>query len=114
MVKRYDPDDPTSGPYLLRWEFGYICMLELWGPPAVVTEKLNELENPRAPLESSRASAALALIGRKRNGASRPSGALLVADADSAVALTASNDGERGPWSARPAVPPAYARVVGS
>jgi hypothetical protein len=52
MVSRHDPDDPTSGPYFLLWEFGYICMLELWGPPAMPTEKLNELKNPRAPLES--------------------------------------------------------------
>jgi hypothetical protein len=26
------------------WSFGYACMLELWGPPDVVSEWLNEVD----------------------------------------------------------------------
>jgi hypothetical protein len=56
------PDD--DGPVVRVWSFGYACMLELWGPPTVVTEWLEQndpnnltlqyLENVRRAREQRR------------------------------------------------------------
>jgi hypothetical protein len=39
------PLEDNEGPVLRAWCFGYLCMLELWGPPKVVAEYLHR-EDP--------------------------------------------------------------------
>jgi hypothetical protein len=45
--QHFAASNPEEGDLVRVWSFGHVCMLELWGPPEVVSEWLrdNDLEN---------------------------------------------------------------------